>query len=202
VSDLRRPGRRLRSRYGSLAPDERFRAALEAAARDDLGEREALVATCPEKTYRMPDVAFLDRVDASRDLAFAVAIELGPRLAEARMLDATRKLLLWVQNTIVELLDDEPDSPASRPPFATILHAIEQCSSELRSQEATVFEAFGAVCRDQLGLDPQTVLRAHLGELHAGMLGLLDQLDGAKPDNRALREWREMFASKWRERIG
>jgi hypothetical protein len=200
VSGVRRAGTRLREHYANLAPDERFRAVIAAAAREDVDERDALVASVPKKHYEMPDVAFLDRVDASRDLALAVAIELGPRLAEARMLDATRGLLLWVQNIIVELLDDEPDSPASRPPFAAILHAIEQCSSELRSQEATVSEAFGAVCRDQLGLDPQTVLRAHLGEMHAGMLGL-DQLDGAKPDNRALREWREMFASKWRERV-
>jgi hypothetical protein len=55
------------------------------------------------------------------------------------------------------------------------------------SREATVFEAFAAACRDQLGLDPETVLRAHLGELDAGMLGL-DQLEETKPDKGMLPE--------------
>jgi hypothetical protein len=56
------------------------------------------------------------------------------------------------------------------------------------------------MCRDELQLDPQTVLRAHLGELYTGMLDL-DQLDGTKPDAAALREWRAMFAEKWRDRV-
>jgi hypothetical protein len=116
------------------------------------------------------------------------------------MLDATRELLLGVQDAIVELLDDGQELPVGRPPFSPILDALEQCSSELTSREAIVFEAFGAVCRDHLALDPETVLRAHLGELHVGMLGV-DQLEGAKPDTEALREWREMFARKWRERV-
>jgi hypothetical protein len=190
---------RLRNRYASLAPDERFRAALEAAARDDLDERESLVATCPQKTYRMPDVAFLDRIDASRELAFAVALELGRHLAQARMLDAVRGLLLAVHDAAAEI-DEDHGPTVSRPPDRPLLKALERGSSEVRSRAAAVFEGFAAVCRDQLQLDPQTVLRAHLGDLHVGMLGL-EQLDGAKPDRAALRDWRELFARKWRERV-
>jgi len=128
-----------------------------------------------------------------------VAIELGPRLAEARGLEAIRELLLWVQDALAEL--DEGSPPVGQLPFAPILHAIEQRTSELRSQEATVFEAFGMMCRDHLGLDPHTLLRAHLGELHTAKLGL-DQLEETTLDTGMLREWRELFARTWRELIG
>jgi hypothetical protein len=54
--------------WSSLEPEERFRAALEAAAREDYDERGRLVNSCLRLTYEMSDVGFLDRVDASRDM--------------------------------------------------------------------------------------------------------------------------------------
>jgi hypothetical protein len=199
VSGVLRAGTRLRSRYANLAPDERFRAVLEAAARDDFDERESLVATCPEKTYRMPDATFLELIEASRDLAFAVAVELGPRLAEARGLDAVRRVLLAVEDAAARF-DEDQGHAVRRPPAWAFLKEVDRCSSKLRSQAAAVFEGFAAVCRDQIGLEPQTVLRAHLGDLQVATLGL-QQLDGAKPDRAALRDWRELFVRKWRERV-
>jgi hypothetical protein len=45
-----------------------------------------------------------------------VAIELDPRLAEVRGLEARRELLLRVQDALAEL-DDEQETVASWPPF-------------------------------------------------------------------------------------
>jgi ferredoxin-like protein FixX len=79
-------------RYDRLEPHERFQAALEAAAREDDDERQRLVDTCPRKHYRMVDGDYLDRVDASRDLACGVVIAIAPELAQARLLAVVSEL--------------------------------------------------------------------------------------------------------------
>jgi hypothetical protein len=196
MSGYWKPGTTLRSQYANLAPDERLRAVLEAGARGDFDERDSLVTSCPRKDYRTLDADFLDRCDASRDLALAVALDLGPRLAEARMLDATRELLLAVQAAAAEL-DGGDGKPSDDWPFLT---GIERCASEIRSRAAAVLEAFRLHCRNQLRLDPEVVLVAHLGEQLVARLDL-DQLEAAKPDKAALRAWREFFARKWHEQV-
>jgi hypothetical protein len=55
-------------------------------------------------------------------------------------------------------------------------------------------------CRNQLRLDPEVVLVAHLGQQLVARLDL-DHLEGPKPDKAALRAWREFFARKWHERV-
>jgi len=77
---------------------------------------------------------------------------------------------------------------------------VDHIASELRSHATAVFAAFGAVCRSELGLEPETVLYAHLGPLYIATLEL-DQLEGAKPDRTIRREWRAKLAQKWREWI-
>ena len=59
-------------------PDERFRRVLEAYARGDDETAAELVESCPMRAYRISDPAYMDRVDASRHLAAAVALEVGP----------------------------------------------------------------------------------------------------------------------------
>ncbi len=52
-----------------LVPDERFRLALAAMARDDEDEVRRLHATCPRAAYTMPDHDFTARWEASQDVA-------------------------------------------------------------------------------------------------------------------------------------
>lgn len=54
----------------ALTADERVRLALAAMARDDDAELERLQKTCPQYLYRMTDVEFVNRFDASRGVAF------------------------------------------------------------------------------------------------------------------------------------
>jgi hypothetical protein len=197
------PGARLRSQYAALQPEERFRAALEAAARDDSREHEALLASCPKKRYEMGDMAFYNRIDASRELAFPVAIYLAREIGQLKMLDAGReaivRLLRMMAEVAAELDDEDPADAARALEQVSAVRVLQQLSAELRSQAAAVFEAFRRVCRDELGLEPETVLTAHLGPLAVATLLELDQLEGAKPDKRIMREWRVRLVDKWRE---
>jgi hypothetical protein len=92
-------GNALAHRYPLLEPEERFRLALEAAARSDDVERERLVASCPMVALKASDPFYLDRVEASRELATAAVLELGPIAAQLRLLGVIRELvagaLLW-----------------------------------------------------------------------------------------------------------
>jgi hypothetical protein len=194
-----RPGSGLRSRYSRLQPAERFRAVIEAKARGDRDERETLVATCPRKTYEIEDFAFLERVDASRDLAVAVALELGPQVAQLRGVELGRHLLVMFREVAAEFDDESPDEgPADAEwPF---LAGLERAAAAMRSHAATVYAAFRTVCRNELGLEPETVLRAHLGDFHVAQLRL-DELEGAKPHKARQCEWSDKLRRHWRERI-
>jgi hypothetical protein len=202
-------GRRLGDHYPALEPHERFRAALEAAARGDDRERERLVATCPRKDYRMPDADYLDRVDGSRDLALGVVIGIAPELAQARMLtpiaeltahslavtmachvlaDVRRgadpdKVVADLDAAVAEELPKAKDMPVYR--------GLKTVRAEQLAKAAAAWTAFSEVCRDELGVEPTVVLAAHLGEEFVNELGL-DQLDGVKPGER-LDQWREAF---------
>lgn len=188
----------LARRYDRLTPDERARAALEASARGDFEERDRLIDSCPRHTYSEPDAAFMDRLDASRDLAVIVALELSARLAQARMLDAsaesaTRCVVLGAQ-AMREASDGEPVDDADL--AAAVEEPIGRGFGELRAvlveAAAAVYAAFAAVCRQRLGVEPETVLLAHIGPPHVERLGL-EILQGTPPDENATRPWRELF---------
>jgi hypothetical protein len=196
-------------RYDRLEPEERFRATVEAAARGDERERERLVATCPRKDYRMSDADYLDRVDASRDMALGVALAITPELAQARLLavvsDLTAQTL--AATMACHVLADarrnaDPDAAlgdfdaalAEELPKAQdtpVYHAIETARAGQLAKAAAAWTAFSEVCRDELGVEPAVVLTAHLGEEFVAEIGL-DQLDGVKPSKSA-DQWREVF---------
>jgi hypothetical protein len=191
-------------RYDRLGSDERFRAALEAEARDDDRELHRLVQTCPRLLYKESDAAFTDRVDAAHFLALAVALDLGPRLAKLRMSAAVRETLphavaLGVDTGVEDPGQLEPED-VSRIVGETLGRAFDGVEARFRAEAAAVLEAFSWVCREEMGLEPETVLRATLGPLYVDLLGL-DQLVGAKPDKAALKEWHAMFRRKWAERV-
>jgi hypothetical protein len=191
-------------RYDRLEPEERFRAALEADARGDDDERRRLIDSCPRLTYKMNDAAFTDRVDAAHAMATSIAVDLGPRLANLRMLAATPETL---PHAVALGVDVGAEDPGDLTPedvadivAETMGKAFDKAEVHLRSQAAAVYEAFSRVCREEMGIETETVLRATLGPLYFEMLGL-DQLKGAEPDREALGAWHGLFQRKWRERI-
>jgi hypothetical protein len=64
--------RTLERARAALGPEERFRVALAALARDDEDEVRRLFESCPTRLYREPDAAFMNRWEAWR--VFAVGV--------------------------------------------------------------------------------------------------------------------------------
>jgi hypothetical protein len=139
-------------------------------------------------------------------MALAVAIDLGPRLATLRMLAAIRETLpqavgLGVDSAVAALsADHEGLTPEDVSDIVdeTLGRLLPEAEDHLRSQAVAVYEAFALTCREEMGLNAETVLRAVLGPLYYDALAL-DRLDGAKPGQEALAAWREMFGRKWAE---
>ena len=192
-------------RYCHLGPEERFRAAMEAGARDDRRELERLVQSCSRLVYTCDEFAFTDRVDVARTMAIAVALDLGPRLAKLKMVAAVRETLPHAVAIGVDAGAEEPGEltpeDVSRIVEETLGRAFDKAEDWLRSQAAAVLAAFGEVAREHMGLEPEVVLRSTLGPLLLEQLDL-SEVEGAEPDEEALAAWREMFARKWRDRVG
>jgi len=71
--------------YPNLTPQERFQLVLEALCRGDREEIRRLAESCPQKHYSLRDAAFVDLVEASREIASTFAI---------LWLEASRRFLL------------------------------------------------------------------------------------------------------------
>jgi len=201
--------RELTRQYGTIGGEERFRLLLEARARADAREVERLADTCARRSFSLPDPACFDRVDASWDLAVGVALEISPRLAQLRMLEATPELATRAVLTGVhamnvamapsegaELLDDAELSAAVGEPFQDMVGTV---TAEIRADIAAVFEAFARVCRGEMGLEPDVVLGAHHVVPYAAEV--MEVLADAGPDEAQIGAWRELFLRVWRERV-
>jgi hypothetical protein len=195
-------GKGLVRHYDALDAEERFRLAIEARARDDV-ELDRLASSVPMVAYKISDPEYTDRVHASREVAAAVALDLRPLAAELRMLRATRALAGTVAAAVAhEVHEETPEVPleeASSAALAAAERSFAEAEGQVRSRAAAVFEAFRRVCRE-MRLEPEVVLRAHLGPL-VDEFGL-DELAGVKPDKKTLAGWSEVFTRAWRERGG
>jgi len=93
-----------------LTPDERFRLALAAMARDDKAEVHRLHDTCPRHTYIMQDVGFSDRFSKSHAAAMDfIVLWLWSlkQYTEAQLLYAAHDRMIQessTETTAVELL--------------------------------------------------------------------------------------------------
>jgi hypothetical protein len=169
--------RALSRHYYELDGTERFRLALEAAARDDERERERLRDTAPMRRYKITDPAYMDRVDASRQLAVTFALFALPASAE---------LHGWLRCARDHLHEGSP---------------VDAVPADVLARMADVsacYAAFGRVCREEMGLEPGAVLRAHLDPLvNVNHLEKLEDLGGAALDPAAVERWAEVFRQGW-----
>jgi hypothetical protein len=166
----------------------------------------------------MIDGDYLDRVEASRDLACAVVIAIAPELAQARLLAVVSELTAQTLAATVAChvlaearRDADPDTVvadfdavlADQLPKAKdtpVYRAIEFARAGQLAKAAAAWTAFSDVCRDQLEMEPRVVLTAHVGKGYVAEMEL-GQLDGVGP-GKHVDQWRELFSRKWRERVG
>jgi hypothetical protein len=169
----------------------------------------AWVDTCPKRTYRMTDATYVDRVDASRDLALSLVIAIAPELAQVRLFTPIAELTaqaLAVTMACHALADARRDADADKVvadfdaavaeelPKAKdtpLYRGLETVRAEQLAKAAAAWTAFSEVCRGDLGVEPSVVLAAHVGEEFVAELGL-GALDGVKPGKSA-DKWREVF---------
>ncbi|HEV7299825.1 MAG TPA: hypothetical protein VGN72_10705 [Tepidisphaeraceae bacterium] len=79
--------------YDQFTPTERLSLLLEAMAREDWPEARKLRATCPDKTYRMGDLAFHEPREFIWDLATIAAADLRVMYGKIRMMQSFNEVL-------------------------------------------------------------------------------------------------------------
>jgi hypothetical protein len=84
--------------YDRFRAHERFRLAIEALVREDEEEVNRLRDTCPREIYRMTELAYRERVRMSWKMTMIFCLDLAPRLAKLKMVEAFRETLPYVFN--------------------------------------------------------------------------------------------------------
>jgi len=85
--------------YDAFTPAERFQLVIEALARGDEQEVRRLVRSCPHHTYTIIDAAYTDRMHTADSIVQAVALDLGPRITKAKMIESFEEALLSTYNS-------------------------------------------------------------------------------------------------------
>lgn len=96
---------RLGKLYDRFDSEERFRLTLEALARGDEQEAKRLSGSCPLRTYTMKDVAYSDRLHASRQITTIVYLDLARILAGLRIIEFFQKTQPYVRRMWQEQVD-------------------------------------------------------------------------------------------------
>jgi hypothetical protein len=156
-------GRTMSRRYDRLDGAERFRLAIEAAARGDELERGRLRDAAPMPKYRITDPEYRDRVDASYQLAVTFALFALPASAELRG---------WLR-CAYKLLDE--GTPVDAVPVDVLARVADVMAC---------YAGFARVCRAEMELEPEVVLRAHLAPVVdiAEVEKLATAIDDVDPD--------------------
>jgi hypothetical protein len=237
---------RLGKLYDRFDPEERFRLTLEALARGDEREAKRLSESCPLRTYTIKDLAYCDRLRASRQIStIAYLGGLAPILGKLQIIEAIRAThpylrRMWQdemgrayfegyracsrhawrvagmgssprgREADEEEAEENADSATeedlreveARLELAVgfVPELLEELERELVVEARTVWEAFAGFCEEELGVDPETLLRAHFGlvlvqaeELQA----LVSKPDAPDPNPVVLNEHREAMNEAW-----
>jgi hypothetical protein len=223
-------GQTLARLYSELDGVERFRAVYLARARGDTAEADRLLDTCPRRDYTLNDLQFVRRSLVARDLATAFLSEAERHLATLELLavlrgpvTALRALLVevmtdvhdWLAEDLAELggvpaIDEGAgdsgergelwsDAPAGRYP----IRAMRDLHDTAIGWLALLWEAFGAACRAEMGLEPDELLRATWAPLLDRLAPYRAEMEASpdreRPDWAAARaEWEALARDIWR----
>jgi hypothetical protein len=168
--------------YDRLTPQERFVLALTADARGDETERRELVRTCPRHDYSMTDAEFTKRIETSQWLGIAVMCD-------------TAKLLGWLDllDLLCPLLDADDRHCETYLAGRVCATAVQAAAARVKA----VWEAFRDGCREHVGIEATTLLRAHGVPLEARLAEYADELAAAERDEALYTEYRETVAAIW-----
>jgi hypothetical protein len=132
---------------------------------------------------------YLDGVDVGAELAWAAAGRKGaPR---------------WNAET-ESVIDGRIDSALAkgRAALSVLPRLSDNLVRDLATEARAVWDGFSHFCRAELGLPPETVLRAHFAPVLDRFERQREALDTAKPDPAKVEEYANVLTLGWRRRLG
>jgi hypothetical protein len=209
-----------------LDPEERFRATIQCLAREDDVDAERLSRTCPQRVYRENDRAFGQRLQASRIVAEIFVFSVLPALEKLEMLGGLSNLLgraLEGAADQVELayeigrLDAQIAPDGAQDEISTsdtgrelrkpidegrerITEFLDGTRGHVATEAKSLLEAFDARCRDQMGVEPETLLRAHFAPFVDRLSsGVLNEVEG---EPELVEDRRRVLTQAWADAVG
>jgi hypothetical protein len=227
--------------YNRLAPEERFTLVIEALSRGDDEEAFRLADSCPRKGYTMNELAYGNRVLASRDITMVLCLDLLPRLAQLQVIDALRTALPYLLSAYIkevalayvagcntgstptsELADkvrapsgweEGKEAPWPEVDLGVISARLEEATKvftrhfdtleqHIAREVRTIWEAFGSFCSEELGLEPEKLVKALLESAPEWLEKLEDTLEPLEADPQGLEVYRDSMKRTWSELVG
>jgi hypothetical protein len=189
---------KIERQYDQLTSDERFRLLVAALARGDQREEERLWRSSSRASYRMPEAALGDRYQLAWQLVALLLLKLEPVLARVELLRALRPLLEAMCESIADSAafaaftaaakrdqkrTAEDVITATEPASRRLFGLLDRLEKSLVAQAGATSHAFASCSRDELGLEPETLLAAFYPERLAEVTQLFDGT--ADPDEQA-----------------
>ena len=184
--------------YDRFDPDERFRLALEAAARGDEEEIERLRDTCPRVKYTAIDIAYSDRISGSLKITMMLCQLLTPSLTKLQTLAAFREVLSYTFDHGINTARLAYVRGHERGVSRTWKAAGKKGDPPIRLRKEETQEKYNPVMEAELG--DLHVITDHLREAIAGFL--LNELEGQerRAASEALTIW-EAFTTFCNEQL-
>jgi hypothetical protein len=207
--------------YDTLTLDERFRLRVQAWARGDKADMERLDRATVGHQY----TAYCSRLEAAGVLTLGVLLELLPKLAKLRMVEAIRPLVAYAEAAAEDAamtgyLDgytaawraagkrsEPPDVSDSKLTAAAgrashlgnhFSEALDRLTVTLAISARTPRDGLAAFCRDELGVSLDDALGAWGRPALAELVEHSEALDAAEPDEQEIELLGRVLRIAWR----
>ena len=208
--------------YHNLPPQERFRLIVQSEAENNDGEVRRLIDSCPKKTYTQRDAAVMDRVEHLATLVMTFCLDLAVPLARLQMLQGQALLLdylrqreddelhyTWWKGYTYGLSGEAPEDENVGIPMLSdttaakwFLGVNERLIIALQIKVAEYWTAFTRFCREDLDLEPETVLKSCITPIMGTVQEALSEMEGIEPDPVKVQEYRDMLGKLWYKLLG
>ncbi len=135
--------------------------------------------------------------------------ECGVSLLQLGQPDQLDLLEPQVRERVVRLLVEAQDPeherravPRQRPVQGQAAGQVMSVEVRRVVQRSTVWDGFSRFCCNELGLAPETVLRAHFAPLLNRLERQRETLEGVEPNQAKVEEYANLLTTGWRRRLG
>jgi len=196
--------------YEMLTAEERLRAVLENLARGNGEEVNRLVSRCPREFFVGPYREFRTRFSVLATMTLFTAWILSQEIRKLTLgLFAEYALGLSCKLLVNRLEEDKKVAKIKNDAdkLAEINKAIDKLvkykeeirvlAEEVAKGAAGTWEGFGSFCENEIGISPETVLRAMCPEAIKDYKGFSKYLKGVEPDPKKKEQMYMALKSLW-----